>query len=81
MNQTYGTHPSFSIAPAKAGVQGRIRSARPWVPAFAGMTTIVRGYICQKRTTRLSIWKDILQALSCRSTSASTGGTLAGSRV
>jgi len=29
MNQICGTHPSFSVAPAKAGVQGRIRSACP----------------------------------------------------
>ena len=30
----------FTVTPAKAGAQGRMRSAgRPWMPVVAGMTT------------------------------------------
>ena len=37
----YGdAEPSLGVIPAKAGTQGPLHSgARPWVPAFAGMTT------------------------------------------
>ena len=38
-------HSSFPVAPAKAGAQGRERSAGPpRVPAFAAMTIIECGY-------------------------------------
>jgi hypothetical protein len=52
--------PLFSVAPADAGVQslplartgGRKRGAgRPWVPAFAGMTILCAGTVCQNRAT------------------------------
>jgi hypothetical protein len=33
---------SFSVMPAKAGIQGKRRSLRPWIPAFAGMTELKR---------------------------------------
>ena len=29
---------SFSVMPAKAGIQGEWRKRGPWIPAFAGMT-------------------------------------------
>src|SRR5581483_9463203 len=29
----------FLVIPAKAGIQGKWQSGRPWTPAFAGVTT------------------------------------------
>jgi hypothetical protein len=28
----------FTVMPAKAGIQGKRRNPRAWIPAFAGMT-------------------------------------------
>jgi len=35
---------SFTVIPAKAGIQGQATVRLPWVPAFAGTTKVLSGW-------------------------------------